>query len=94
MQYIRTSKGQARCPITGIHMVPHLLWTNIDDISFSYFDGASNFFLPGCPKTLEEERVVCDPLLRIEIDEATSKQTARDDIEDFTNLNDEDEESG
>ncbi|KAL8032075.1 hypothetical protein ABFS82_13G071000 [Erythranthe guttata] len=43
----------------------------------------------GCPKTLQAERVVCDPLLLIEIDElrSMSKQRARADvIEDFTQL--------
>uniref|UniRef100_A0A5B7BW82 Putative E3 SUMO-protein ligase MMS21 isoform X1 n=1 Tax=Davidia involucrata TaxID=16924 RepID=A0A5B7BW82_DAVIN len=47
----------------------------------------------GCPKILQAERVVCDPLLLIEIDEAHSmnKQTARPDIiEDFTELEEED----
>ncbi|KAA8526804.1 hypothetical protein F0562_008967 [Nyssa sinensis] len=47
----------------------------------------------GCPKILQAERVVCDPLLLIEIDEERSmnKQSARPDIiEDFTELEDED----
>ncbi|KAK9150266.1 hypothetical protein Syun_008575 [Stephania yunnanensis] len=47
----------------------------------------------GCPKILQAGRVVCDPLLRIEIDEmrSMSHQTGRSiPIEDFTEL-DEDE---
>ncbi|KAK6134550.1 hypothetical protein DH2020_031720 [Rehmannia glutinosa] len=47
----------------------------------------------GCPKKLQADRVVCDPLLLIEIDElrSMSKQHARDDvIEDFTQLDEED----
>ncbi|KAK6134594.1 hypothetical protein DH2020_031653 [Rehmannia glutinosa] len=47
----------------------------------------------GCPKKLQADRVVCDPLLLIEIDELRSmgKQHARDDvIEDFTQLDEED----
>lgn len=53
-------------------------------------------FIPGCPKLLRADRVVCDPLLRIEIEEmkATSKQTGPTNIiEDFTDLNEEEEES-
>lgn len=47
----------------------------------------------GCPKKLQAGRVVCDPLLLIEIDEMRSlnEQRARDDvIEDFTGLDEED----
>ncbi|KAL8512243.1 hypothetical protein ACS0TY_018626 [Phlomoides rotata] len=46
----------------------------------------------GCPKKLQADRVVCDPLLQIEIDEMRSlnAQRARDDvIEDFTGLDEE-----
>ncbi|CAK9179347.1 unnamed protein product [Ilex paraguariensis] len=48
--------------------------------------------MSGCPKILQAERVVCDPLLLIEIDEmrSMSKQTTRFDvIEDFTELDEE-----
>lgn len=48
-----------------------------------------------CPKILQAERVVCDALLQIEIDEmkSMSKQPGRTDvIEDFTELDDDDEE--
>ncbi|XP_071723596.1 E3 SUMO-protein ligase MMS21 [Rutidosis leptorrhynchoides] len=47
----------------------------------------------GCPKKLELRRIVCDPLLHVEIDElrSMSKQTAQPtEIEDFTALSDED----
>ncbi|KAF8409178.1 hypothetical protein HHK36_005252 [Tetracentron sinense] len=47
----------------------------------------------GCPKILQAGRVVCDPLLLIEIDEmrSMSKQTAIPTVvEDFTELDDED----
>ncbi|KAL3638454.1 hypothetical protein CASFOL_017825 [Castilleja foliolosa] len=47
----------------------------------------------GCPKKLQADRVVCDPLLPIEIDElrSMSKQQTRDDvIEDFTELDEDD----
>lgn len=50
--------------------------------------------MTGCPKMLLEHRMVCDPLLRIEIDEmhAMSKQTDMPNvIEDFTELNEEEE---
>lgn len=71
---------------------------NLNLITFSSSEQSWLFLLSGCPKILQEDRVVCDPLLRIEIDEmqAMSKQTAtRDIIEDFTDqLNEEDEESG
>lgn len=44
--------------------------------------------IAGCPKRLQADRVVCDPLLLIEIDEAhTSKHSATGGIiEDFTDL--------
>ncbi|PSS15983.1 E3 SUMO-protein like [Actinidia chinensis var. chinensis] len=43
----------------------------------------------GCPKILVAERVVCDPLLLVEIDEMRYKQSARTDVvEDFTNEED------
>ncbi|PSS05837.1 E3 SUMO-protein like [Actinidia chinensis var. chinensis] len=43
----------------------------------------------GCPKILVAERVVCDPLLLVEIDEMRCKQSARTDVvEDFTNEED------
>ncbi|XP_022886684.1 E3 SUMO-protein ligase MMS21 [Olea europaea var. sylvestris] len=47
----------------------------------------------GCPKMLRPDRVVCDPLLLIEIDEMRSmnkESTRRDVIEDFTELDEED----
>ncbi|PIN15728.1 hypothetical protein CDL12_11624 [Handroanthus impetiginosus] len=46
----------------------------------------------GCPKTLRADRVVCDPLLLVEIDEmrSMSKQRAAEVIEDFTQLDEED----
>lgn len=42
----------------------------------------------GCPKKLQADRVVCDTLLLIEIDElrSMSKQHARSGIIDFTEL--------
>lgn len=43
----------------------------------------------GCPKRLRADRVVCDPMLLVEIDEmrSMSKQSGRADvIEDFTAL--------
>ncbi|XP_071691925.1 E3 SUMO-protein ligase MMS21-like [Rutidosis leptorrhynchoides] len=43
--------------------------------------------MAGCPKTVTADRVVCDPLLRVEIEEsrAMNEQTARPNIiEDFT----------
>ncbi|KAF3442466.1 hypothetical protein FNV43_RR16382 [Rhamnella rubrinervis] len=49
----------------------------------------------GCPKILQEANVVCDALLPIEIEEmrTMSEQTARTDvIEDFTKLDDEEED--
>ncbi|KAK1396998.1 E3 SUMO-protein ligase MMS21 [Heracleum sosnowskyi] len=52
--------------------------------------------ITGCPKILRADRVVCDPLLRIEIEEmkALSKQSGPTNvIEDFTDLNEEEEES-
>lgn len=52
--------------------------------------------ITGCPKILQADRVVCDPLLCIEIEEmkAMSKQSgATNIIEDFTDLNEEVEES-
>ncbi|GFZ05511.1 RING/U-box superfamily protein [Actinidia rufa] len=43
----------------------------------------------GCPKIVVAERVVCDPLLLVEIDEMRCKQSARTDVvEDFTNEED------
>lgn len=48
--------------------------------------------MSGCPKILQAEKVVCDPLLLIEIDEmrTMSTQTARTDlIEDCTELDEE-----
>ncbi|KAL2466805.1 E3 SUMO-protein ligase MMS21 [Abeliophyllum distichum] len=47
----------------------------------------------GCPKMLQPDRVVCDPLLLIEIDEMRSmnkESTRHDVIEDFTELDEED----
>ncbi|XP_073299197.1 E3 SUMO-protein ligase MMS21 [Primulina huaijiensis] len=47
----------------------------------------------GCPKPLRENRVLCDPLLLIEIEELRSmneQSTRADMIEDFTHLDDED----
>ncbi|KAL1815337.1 hypothetical protein ACET3Z_017911 [Daucus carota] len=51
--------------------------------------------ITGCPKILREDRVVCDPLLRIEIEEmkAMSKESGPTNIvEDFTDLNEEESE--
>ncbi|KAL6999569.1 hypothetical protein U1Q18_000728 [Sarracenia purpurea var. burkii] len=48
----------------------------------------------GCPKILLEKRVVCDPLLLVEIDEMRllNKQSAKPDVvEDFTELDEEDD---
>ncbi|KAK4492957.1 hypothetical protein RD792_000284 [Penstemon davidsonii] len=45
--------------------------------------------ITGCPKILRQDRVVCDPLLKIEIDEMRSmanQSTRADVIEDFTRL--------
>lgn len=45
------------------------------------------FFLSACPKIVIADKVVCDPLLRVEIEEsrAMNEQTARTNIiEDFT----------
>ncbi|XP_020590229.1 E3 SUMO-protein ligase MMS21 isoform X2 [Phalaenopsis equestris] len=44
----------------------------------------------GCPKSLREGRVICDPLLRIEIDEirAASRSNAVTNVEDYTEIND------
>jgi len=52
-----------------------------------------NYLVPGCPKVLQYNRVVCDPLLPVEIEEfrAMSKATVHADvIEDFTALDEED----
>lgn len=49
----------------------------------------------GCPKILKAQRVLCDPFLLIEIDEvrSMSKQNARPDaIEDFTALDEDEDE--
>ncbi|XP_010260347.1 PREDICTED: E3 SUMO-protein ligase MMS21 [Nelumbo nucifera] len=45
----------------------------------------------GCPKVLQAGRVVCDPLLLVEIDEARKETTAQPGVvEDFTALDEED----
>lgn len=52
-------------------------------------------FLSGCPRKLQVSKVVCDPLLVVDIDEMrrTSKETARTDmIEDFTAVDEEQSE--
>ncbi|CAN6272872.1 unnamed protein product [Urochloa humidicola] len=51
--------------------------------------------IAGCPRVLQVGKVVCDPLLLIEIDELRSSEPAvpnATNIEDFTDLVDEDEE--
>ncbi|XP_020536327.1 E3 SUMO-protein ligase MMS21 isoform X2 [Jatropha curcas] len=50
--------------------------------------------ITGCPKILQADKVVCDPLLLVEIEEmrSMSRQTARNNVvEDFTELDDEDD---
>ncbi|KAJ9182940.1 hypothetical protein P3X46_006870 [Hevea brasiliensis] len=50
--------------------------------------------IAGCPKILQAEKVVCDPLLVVEIEEmrCTSRQTARANVvEDFTELDEEED---
>ncbi|KAH0449787.1 hypothetical protein IEQ34_020479 [Dendrobium chrysotoxum] len=45
----------------------------------------------GCPKLLQEGRVICDPLLRIEIDEiraASTSNKAVTNVDDYTEIND------
>ncbi|CAO2169163.1 unnamed protein product, partial [Urochloa humidicola] len=51
--------------------------------------------IAGCPRVLQVGKVVCDPLLLIEFDELRSSEPAvpnATNIEDFTDLVDEDEE--
>jgi len=51
--------------------------------------------IAGCPRVLQIGKVVCDPLLRIEIDELRSSGPAvpnAANIEDFTDILDEDDE--
>lgn len=51
--------------------------------------------IAGCPRVLERGKVICDPFLLIEIEELRSSETAAPNatnIDDWTDLNDEDEE--
>ena len=55
----------------------------------------TRFLLSGCPKILRADKIVCDPLLLIEIDEmrAMSKQSApTSEIEDCTALDEEEDD--
>lgn len=93
IQYIKATKGQqAKCPITGIYL-SSTFWAS--PLMLVWLSQILHF-TPGCPKLLRADRVVCDPLLRIEIEEmkAMSKQSGPTNIiEDFTDLNEEEEES-
>lgn len=90
MLYISSERGQPKCPIAGIYYL---------SIFFSlYFKCYSVlqlvFLLPGCPRILQAEKVVCDPLLVVEIEEmrCISRQTARANVvEDFTELDEEED---
>lgn len=97
MQYIKSTKGQqAKCPITGIYINRCFkLYIRNSLLIIVRFSQLSHL-IPGCPKLLQADRVVCDPLLCIEIEEmkAMSKQSgATNIIEDFTDLNEEGEDS-
>jgi E3 SUMO-protein ligase NSE2 len=62
-----------------------------------FHEALTSFFLheSGCPRVLERGKVICDPFLLIEIEELRSSETAAPNatnIDDWTDLNDEDEE--
>ncbi|CAL4909556.1 unnamed protein product [Urochloa decumbens] len=89
MHYIK-SKKPPQCPIAGMQLL-------FAHSSLHPFHEAltSVFLQSGCPRVLQVGKVVCDPLLLIEIDELRSSEPAAQNatnIEDVTDLIDEDEE--
>jgi len=90
MQYIR-SKKPPQCPIAGISLLPgHSLVLPFHEVLTLFFLHQS-----GCPRVLERGKVICDPLLRIEIEELRSSETGAPNatnIDDLTDLIDDDEE--
>jgi hypothetical protein len=90
MHYIR-SKKPPQCPIAGTSLLSaHSLLLPFHEVFTLGF-----LLQPGCPRVLQIGKVVCDPLLLIEIDELRSSGPAAPNatnIEDFTDLLDEDDE--
>lgn len=95
MHYIATNPN-AKCPIAGkdtsfaqppyrhISLVPPPSWFLIH---------MAHLASSGCRGKLKSNKVVCDPMLKFEIEElrTMNKQSNRDEvIEDFTNADDED----
>jgi len=90
MHYIR-SKKPPQCPIAGTSLLfAHSLLPPFHEVLTLIF-----FFLQsGCPRVLQIGKVVCDPL-RIEIEELRSSEPAvanATNVEDFTDVLDEDDE--
>ena len=96
LHYIKSKHGRAQCPVAGIQVIVSILTNEILCTScISYHLSLLSLLAPACPKILQAERVVCDALLQIEIDEmkSMSKQPGRTDvIEDFTELDDDDDD--
>lgn len=88
MLYMRSKNPRSQCPVAGKQ-----LFSAHEFIIFCLNLTTYHFFLAsGCPKLLQAEKLVCDPLLLFEIDEmrTMSNQTARTDvIEDCTELDEE-----
>jgi hypothetical protein len=88
MLYIRSKNARAKCPVAGKY-----IFCTVNFYFPAFVSPLTIFLFSGCPKMLQAQKVLCDPVLLMEIDEmrAMSKQTAMTDvIEDCTALDEED----
>lgn len=93
MHYIATNPN-AKCPIAGkILLTDTYLSCSSSSVLVSDSYGHTWLESSGCRGKLKSNKVVCDPMLKFEIEElrTMNKQSNRDEvIEDFTNADDED----
>ncbi|XP_039799865.1 E3 SUMO-protein ligase MMS21-like [Panicum virgatum] len=93
------------CPLTGKPVIELVDPVRCVDCRHIYEKGPIMHYIrskkppqcpiAGCPRVLQIGKVVCDPLLRIEIDELRSSEPAvanATNVEDFTDVLDEDDE--
>lgn len=97
MRYISAKGANARCPVAGMVAFPLTLvikkmW-NTTYFGFCHLIVIlSSLIISACPRVLTPSKVLCDPLLLIEIEEMRNSMTdeAGRTIEDFTAIDEED----
>ncbi|PPD74174.1 hypothetical protein GOBAR_DD28891 [Gossypium barbadense] len=107
MTSTESSIKNLKCPLTGKHITELTEPVRSMDCKHIYEKNAILIYIKShhnnakcpesaCPKMVHAKRVICDPLLLVEIEEqcTLSRQTARTDVvEDFTEMEPHDEDS-